>query len=287
MFERYTEKARRVIFFSRYEASQFGSPKIETEHLLLGLIREGKALYRWLPKTDLQAIRQRVEDHSKKRPPTSTAVDLPLSAAAKRVLKHAADEAERLAHKHIGTEHLLLGLLDEHACFAAKLLREAGADGAEMRLHYAEQQSQPPKPWSFQRASYRDLGFRVLSAETVEIHGSRWNVDYVRDAVQLCRAYNWHWHKSTWMPRDIAVERRTGRISFDLGLASDAANFEILKGGWKKDHCFICRWELFETQDDASHGSAYTNGHDWLCTECYSKFWERPDFFSSSYSDIT
>jgi hypothetical protein len=50
MFERYTEKARRVIFFSRYEASQFGSPKIDTEHLLLGLIREDKALYRWLPK---------------------------------------------------------------------------------------------------------------------------------------------------------------------------------------------------------------------------------------------
>jgi Clp amino terminal domain, pathogenicity island component len=56
MFERYSEKARRVIFFSRYEASQFGSPKIDTEHLLLGLIREDKALYRWLPRTDLQTI---------------------------------------------------------------------------------------------------------------------------------------------------------------------------------------------------------------------------------------
>src|ERR1700732_4865770 len=124
MFERYTEKARRVVFLSRYEASQFGSPKIDTEHLLLGLIREDKALYRWLPKTDLKTIRQRVDDHSPKRPPTSTAVDLPLSAAARRVLKHAADEAERLAHKHIGTEHIVLGLLDEESCFAAKLLRE-------------------------------------------------------------------------------------------------------------------------------------------------------------------
>jgi hypothetical protein len=287
MFERYTEKARRVIFFSRYEASQFGSPKIDTEHLLLGLIREDRALYRWLPKTDLKTIRQRVDDHSPKRPPTSTAVDLPLSAAARRVRKHAADEAERLAHKHIGTEHIVLGLLDEESCFAAKLLREGGADGAEIRLHYAEQRSQPPKPRSFQRASYRDLGFRVLSAETVEIHGSSWNVDYVRDAVQLCRAYNWHWHKAAWQPRDVAVERKTGRVSFDLDLASESANFELVKGGWKKDHCFICRWELFETQDDVSHGAGHTNGHDWLCTECYTKFWERPDFFSSSYSDIT
>jgi hypothetical protein len=287
MFERYTEKARRVIFFSRYEASQFGCPKIDTEHLLLGLIREDKTLYRWLPKTDLQTIRQRVEDHSTKRPPTSTAVDLPLSAAAKRVLKHAADEAERLAHKHIGTVHLFLGLLDEESCFAAKLLRDGGADGAQMRLHYADQQSQPPKPWSFHRASYRDLGFRVLSAETVEIHGSRWNVDYVRDAVQLCRSYKWHWHKAAWTPRDVALEHKTGRVSFDLTLASDSANFELAKDGWKKDHCFICRWELFQTPDDASHGTGYTNGHDWLCTECYTKFWERPDFFSSSYSDIT
>ena len=52
MFERFTEKARRTIFFARYEASQYGSPEIDTEHLLLGLLRENKALHRWLPKTN-------------------------------------------------------------------------------------------------------------------------------------------------------------------------------------------------------------------------------------------
>lgn len=286
MFERYTEKARRVIFFARYEASQYGSPEIDTEHLLLGLIREDKALQRWLPKTDPQAMRQRVEDHSTKRPPTSTAVDLPLTEAAKRVLKYAAVEAERLANRHIGTEHLLLGLLDEGFGFAAGLLREAGADSAEIRLHYAGRQSNPPKPWSFHRASYRDLRFETLSADTVEIHGSRWNVDYVRDAVQLCRAYNWHWRLAAWKPRDVAIERKTGRVSFDLRLAADPEKFELVKEGWKKDHCFVCRWELFESEDN-HHATGYTNGHDWLCTECYTKFWERPDFFSSSYSDIT
>lgn len=287
MFERYTEKARRVVFFARYEACQYGSPEIDTEHLLLGLIREDKALYRWLPKTDLQTIRQRVDANSIKRPPKSTAIALPLDAPARRVLKFAADEAERLGNKHIGTEHLLLGLLDEEGCFAAKLLREGGADAQEVRIHYAE--SPPAKPWSFQRASYPNLGFRSLSRETVEIHGSPWNVDYVRDAVQLCRAYNWHWHKAAWKRRDVAVERKTGRVSFDLGLAADSATFELVKEGWKKDHCFICRWELFGSQNDADaeHGTGYTNGHDWLCTECYTKFWERPDFFSSSYSDIT
>src|SRR6202789_3314675 len=108
MFERYTEKARRVIFFGRYEASQFGSPVIDTEHLLLGLLRENKALYRWLPKTDLETIRKGIDENSSKLPRTSTAVDLPLSETAKGVLKYAAEEADRLAHRHIGTEHLFL-----------------------------------------------------------------------------------------------------------------------------------------------------------------------------------
>jgi hypothetical protein len=84
------------------------------------------------------------------------------------------------------------------------------------------------------------------------------------------------------------IARKTGKVSFDLGLASDAANFDLVKGGWKKDHCLICRWELFESHHEPDdHGTGYTNGHDWLCTECWAKFWERPDFFSSSYSDIT
>jgi len=283
MFERYTEKARRVIFFARYEASQYGSGVIDTEHLLLGLLREDKSLRRWLPKTDPETMRRRVDDHSPKHPPTSTAVDLPLTAAAKRVLKYAADEAERLANKHIGTEHIFLGLLDEQECFAAELLREGGADATTLRMYFAEQSDKQLPP--FQHTLYYGRGYRCASGETVEIHGSRWNVDYVRDAVQLCRAYNWHWHKADWKPRDVAVERKTGRVSFDLGLGSDSANFEFVKGGWKKDHCFICRWKLFESQDE--HGTGYTNGHDWLCTECYTKFWERPDLFSSSYSDVT
>lgn len=165
-------------------------------------------------------------------------------------------------------------------------MTEAGANAAQVRAHYAEQ-SETPKPWTFQRASFRDAGFRVLSRETVEIHGSAWNVDYVRDAVQLCRAYNWHWHRKNWKPRDVVIHRKSGCVSFDLGLAADSADFTLVKDGWKKDHCFICRWELFESQDDADHATGYTNGHDWLCTECYTKFWERPEFFSSSYSDIT
>jgi hypothetical protein len=203
MFERYTEKARRTIFFSRYEASQYGSPKIEPEHLLLGLLREDKALYRWLPNTAPEVIRRKIDEHLEKKKCISTAVDLPLGDMAKKVLKHAANEADRLASRHIGPEHLFLGFLHEE-CFASKLLREGGADATQMRTHYA-QQSEPPRPWSFQRGSYPDLGFRTLSQETVEIHGSPWNVDYVRDVVRMCRAYNWHWRHATWKPRAVEM----------------------------------------------------------------------------------
>src|ERR1700678_2003378 len=128
MFERYTEKARRVIFFARYEASQFGSPYIETEHLLLGLLREDKALTNRFLRShaSVESIRKQIEGPTTFREKVSTSVDLPLSNECKRVLAYAAEEAERLSHKHIGTEHLLLGLLREEKCFAAEILQERG-----------------------------------------------------------------------------------------------------------------------------------------------------------------
>jgi len=140
MFERYTEKARRTIFFARYEASEFGSPYIETEHLLLGLLREDKALanrfLRWHASCD--AIREQVEKHTPPGKKVSTAVDLPLSQDCKLVLKYGAEEAERLNHQHIGTEHLLLGLLREDKCFAARLLGEQGLTVDLVRAHFQQ-----------------------------------------------------------------------------------------------------------------------------------------------------
>jgi hypothetical protein len=128
MFERYTEKARRVIFFARYEASQFGSPSIESEHLLLGILREDKALANRLlqPHGSVESIHKQIEKNTVIREKVSTSVDLPLSNECTRVLAYAAEEAERLAHTHIGTEHLLLGLLREEESFTAEMLHERG-----------------------------------------------------------------------------------------------------------------------------------------------------------------
>jgi len=129
MFEKYTEKARRVIFFARYEASQFGSPSIETEHLLLGLIREDKSLtsrFFAKPNSSIDNLRKEIEGRTLVRERVSTSVDLPFSQESKRVLNNAAEESDRLSHKHIGTEHILLGLLREERCIAAEILRDHG-----------------------------------------------------------------------------------------------------------------------------------------------------------------
>jgi len=74
----------------------------------------------------VESIRKQIEGHTTIREKVSTSVDLPLSNECKRVLAYAAEEAERLSHKHIGTEHLLLGLLREEKCFAAEILHERG-----------------------------------------------------------------------------------------------------------------------------------------------------------------
>src|SRR4051794_30915409 len=139
MFERYTEKARRVIFFARYEASQFGSPYIETEHLLLGLLREDKALTNRFLRShaSVESIRKQIEGHTTIRQSVSTSVDLPLSNESKRVLAYAAEEAERLSHKHIGSEHLFLGLLREEKSFAAQIMMERGVRLSKVREELA------------------------------------------------------------------------------------------------------------------------------------------------------
>ncbi len=136
MFERYTERARRVIFFARYEASQLGSASIETEHLLLGLIREGKGLTSRLfskGHLSMESIRKEIEGRTPYRDKVSTSVDIPLSPESKRVLGYAAEEAERMLHNYIGTEHILLGLMREDKSVAAGLLSDKGLRLASVR----------------------------------------------------------------------------------------------------------------------------------------------------------
>jgi len=137
MFERYTERARRVVFFARYEASQTGSTTIETEHFLLGLLREDQNLTTRLLKMPAVDIRDEILRQISVREKIQTSVDLPLSDECKKILAYAADEAEKLNHQHIGTEHLLLGILREEKCLAAQILIRRGLKSETVREQMA------------------------------------------------------------------------------------------------------------------------------------------------------
>jgi len=136
MFERYTEKARRVIFFARYEASQAGTPMIEPAHLLLGILREDSELMGRGSTNGRngKSLRDAIETRRPSpKEKIDTTVELPLALETKRVLAYAHEESDSLNHRHIGTEHLLLGLLREKGTLAAQVLLEHGFDLETLR----------------------------------------------------------------------------------------------------------------------------------------------------------
>lgn len=80
---------------------------------------------------------------------------------------------------------------------------------------------------------------------TVRIHNTEHDLEVTRAAVSRFRNLLWHWTKKTWQPQDIVVRRSDGRISFDLSLAADTANFQLVQNGWNHDLCSICGWKLY------------------------------------------
>jgi ATP-dependent Clp protease ATP-binding subunit ClpC len=133
MFERYNGQARRVIFFARYAASQSVSPAIETEHLLLGLVREAGPEFARLAPISLEDVRERIPRKILVESP-SLRIQMPLSSECKRILGYSAEEANDLDHRYIGVEHLLLGILRENTCRAALVLSELGVQLEQVRL---------------------------------------------------------------------------------------------------------------------------------------------------------
>ena len=135
MFERYDERARRTLFFSRYEASQLGSVAIEPEHVLLGILRKDSGAASILTDAGVQidGLRTELEAATPFKEKLATSVEIPFSPACKHVLQYAAEEADALGHRHIGSEHLLLGILREGKSAAAQLLDSRGMSLAAVR----------------------------------------------------------------------------------------------------------------------------------------------------------
>jgi ATP-dependent Clp protease ATP-binding subunit ClpC len=137
MFERYSERSRRIIFFARYEALQYGSPSIAPEHILLGLLREDKTVTsRFLTKNvqiGSEKIRAEVEDRIVVRDRIPQSAELHLSQETKRVLFYANEESRLARNRFVLPEHILAGLLREERTIAAEVLFQFGLRVQDVR----------------------------------------------------------------------------------------------------------------------------------------------------------
>src|SRR5215467_4581456 len=136
MHDKFTERVRKVIYLAREEAARLQHDYIGTEHLLLGVIREGEGIAATVLNNlgvDLDHIRLAVENMVSSSGGTMTIGEIPFTPRAKRVLELAVDEARSLGHNYVGTEHLLLGLIREGEGVAAKVLLELGVDRKRVR----------------------------------------------------------------------------------------------------------------------------------------------------------
>src|ERR1700689_3727044 len=136
MFERFTDRARKVMALANQEAQRFNHEYIGTEHILLGLVKEGSGVGANVLKNldvDLRKVRLEVEKLVKSGPDMVTMGKLPQTPRAKKVIEYAIEEARNLNHNYVGTEHLLLGLLREHDGVAAQVLRNLGLKLEDVR----------------------------------------------------------------------------------------------------------------------------------------------------------
>ncbi len=136
MFERFTDRARKVMALANQEAQRFNHEYIGTEHILLGLVKEGSGVGANVLKNldvDLRKVRLEVEKLVKSGPDMVTMGKLPQTPRAKKVIEYAIEEARNLNHNYVGTEHLLLGLLREHDGVAAQVLMNLGLKLEDVR----------------------------------------------------------------------------------------------------------------------------------------------------------
>ena len=135
MFERFTERARKVVYLAQQEAARLGHNVVGTEHLLLGLVSEGESVAAKALESmgiSLEQIRQEVE-RIIGAGETNPFGEIPFTPRAKRVLELAVDEGRQLGHNYVGTEHILLGLIREGEGVAAQVLKNLGADLDKVR----------------------------------------------------------------------------------------------------------------------------------------------------------
>ena len=248
MFEVYTEKARRCVFFARYEAASSGAMEISLEHFLLALLREAPGLVEaWAPGVTEAETRSRIP----KVEPTSDFVpeaeELPLSAAVRRALSLADDESAKLEHEYIGCKHILLGISQVKGTVAARILAEHGFDLEEAREDAARSAVVP------------DEEERVL---------------YSLQPVAWIKGF--HWEKQPCRPRDALISADDQRHFLYRGQPYNPTHFVLARKAWTFFHCAICWSDLYPVEGTPRE-DCYTNGLDWLCVSCYERMRGHPE----------
>jgi uncharacterized protein (TIGR03435 family) len=234
MFDRFTSRARQVLFYARSQVSQLGSSAVEPEHILLGVLDEGKGLgSRILARTGgaLDDFRSDIVRRFTSREKTPESDEIPSSASCERVLQYAAEEADRLLHNYIGTEHLLLGLLRDERSVAAEVLAARGLRIEAVREAIVEllsngEQPEPPGPPLAPADTYRWPQIPFVSSRTVHIlhSGMRWpQPPVINHAGPVFSAYG-------FTMEDIIVRAWEGNrwhVDMTLGLGDDT-RFDFL-----------------------------------------------------------
>jgi hypothetical protein len=192
MFERFTEKARRVIFFARYEASNYGSHQIEPEHLLLGLLREDRTLRVLFPgEREVEIhIREEVDKRIPHGERFSTGVEVPLSTDCRVVLNTAEKTSERLGQSGIDTGHILIGILRVEGSIAAQVLMERGVTPGAVQEQFGKGSSEdnPKSAVTEASSTFHDflaglkshnseklISFFATNAFFIDVCGKRWD----------------------------------------------------------------------------------------------------------------
>jgi len=186
MFDRFTDRAKKVMSFARQEAQKFNHEYIGTEHILLGLVQEGSGVAANVLKNmdiDLEKIRHEVEKIVKTGPSMVTMGQLPFTPRAKKVLELSMEEASALSHNYIGTEHLLLGLIKENEGIAAQVLMNLNVKLQEVRAEVLE--------FLGASVSIQDHGSETGLGAAEKLGPGAWHID---GKLVTCRLVWTHWY---------------------------------------------------------------------------------------------
>jgi len=248
MFEAYTEKARRCVFFARYEALVTRVVEVTPEHLLLGLLREAHELVDLnAPGVTEAEIRSKIQLRSGEELGLEWR-ELPLNALVRRSLSLALEESERMGHPDIGCKHLLLGISRLKAAPAAQVLLEHGFDIDRARMDA----DQNPLVWG--------------EEATPEIPSP-----VVREWLA-----GFHWERQLCQARDALISRDDQLPFLYQGGKIDLSKFVMAQKSWTHYQCAFCWADLFEG-GNPSRSECYTNGQTWICPSCFERFRGLPE----------